>query len=136
MTAALRRLAAGAALAACVAVPWFAAGVGAPARAATWVEVGVATNGVRALVDTDTIVSRPGSVQVQQRFVLPPGGTRRIAYVDQQVVYACASGMVKTLESIEHDAAGRVLRREGADRNRPYKVLLATLPSYILDVLC
>jgi hypothetical protein len=107
-----------------------------PAGAATWVEVGVATNGVRALVDTDTIVAAAGRVTVKQRFVLPRGATGRIAYVDQHVVYGCTSGTVRTLKSTEFDSAGRVLRAEGARQNPVYRVMGGTLPRYILEVLC
>jgi hypothetical protein len=130
------RIFCGLALVACLSWPLPGLGFGAPARAATWVEVGVATNGVRALVDTDTIDRRGGSVRVSQRFTLPPGSTRRIAYVDQQVVYTCSSGVVSTIRSVEHDPAGRVLRTEGSNQNRPYKVLAGTLPHFILEVLC
>jgi hypothetical protein len=104
--------------------------------AATWVEVGVATNGVKALVDTDTIAAKSGRVEVQQRFVLPAGATGRIAYVDQRVVYSCRSETVQTLKSTEFDAAGRVLRQEGPQQNPIYKVLEGTLPRYILEALC
>jgi hypothetical protein len=108
----------------------------AQSAAATWVEVGIATNGVRALVDTDTIAAKSGGVEVQQRFVLPAGATGRIAYVDQRVVYMCRSGTVRTLKSTEFDAAGRVLRQEGPQQNPVYKVLEGTLPRYILEALC
>ena len=99
-------------------------------------EVGSASNGVRAFVDTDSIVSGAGRVQVQQRFVLPSGAAGRIAYVDQQVVYRCSTGQVQTLKSTEYDAAGRILRQEGQQQNPVYTVLHGTLPRFILDVLC
>ena len=132
----LPRFAACATIAACLALPLIGPGASAPARAATWVEVGIATDGVQALVDTDTIVRRPGSVEVRQRFVMPHSASQRIAYVDQQVVYACSRAVVKTVTSTEYDAGGRMLRRDGADRNPAYKVMPGTLPRYILDVLC
>lgn len=125
-----------AAIAGCAALPFLGLNAGIPADAGNWVEVGVATNGVRALVDTDSIMSEGGSVEVQQRFVLPPGTNGRVAYVDQQVVYRCSSGVAETLKSTEYDAAGRVLRREGTAENGAYRVLQGTLPRYILDVLC
>jgi hypothetical protein len=136
MRSPLARIFCGVAVVACLSLPLPGSGFGAPARAATWVEVGVATNGVRALVDTDTIDRRGGSVRVAQRFILPPGSTRRLAYVDQQVVYACSSGVVSTIRSVEHDPAGRVLCTEGSSQNRPYKVMAGTLPHFILEVLC
>lgn len=43
---------------------------GTPAEAANWVEVGSATNGVGALVDTDSIIASKDNVEVRQRF--PP----------------------------------------------------------------
>ena len=112
------------------------AGALAPAEAANWVEVGIATNGVRAMVDTDSIVAGTGVVEVRQRFVMPRPGTGRVAHVDQHVIYDCRAATVRPLNSREFDAAGRLLRQEGAREHPVYPVGDKTLPRYIFDVLC
>jgi hypothetical protein len=136
MNPGMRWGAAWAAIAACLTLPLMGLGSAVPAQAANWVEVGVATNGTRALVDTDSIRSHDGDVEVQQRFVLSPRTPGRLGRVDQQVIYRCSSGVVETLNSTEFDRAGRVLLRSSAVENAPFKILNETLPRYILDALC
>lgn len=112
------------------------AGSPTPAEAANWVEVGIATNGVRASVDTDSIVASENAVRVQQRFSLPPSPTSPVAYVDQHVIYDCKAATVRTLKSLEFDAAGRLLRQGGRREHPVYRIGAATLPRYIFDALC
>jgi hypothetical protein len=110
--------------------------LGIRAGASRWVEVGVSREGIRASVDSESIKSKQGGVEVQQRFVFPPATGRRTAYVDQLAIYSCSSGLVRTLASKEFDSDGRVIRSDGEEQIPPYKVQPNTIPRYIWDVLC
>lgn len=118
------------------ALPSLASRKATEAAGVSWVEVAVSTDGVRASVDHDSIEPEGGDVRVRQRFILPPAARRTTAYVDQTVVYSCASGSVRTLTSTEFDANNRVLRRETGESIDTYKVRPGTLPRYIWDVVC
>ena len=119
-----------------VAVCLFCLSTPAPAVAARWLEVGVATNGVKAYVDTQSLSSGKDWVQVRQRFVYPKPRAQAVALVDQQVVYRCSSRSVTTLKSVELDAAGRIRRRDDAKSVGPYKIAPGTLPQYVFDLVC
>jgi hypothetical protein len=119
----------------------FLAGIGLvslpdPAGAAKWIEVGIADNGVKVFVNADSIASGKSSVQVVQRFVFPKPARRRLALVEQRVVYGCANRTVTTLASTEIDAAGKIRRVEKEKAVPPYRILPGTLPEYVFDALC
>ncbi len=110
-------------------------GMSDPAAAAKWPEVGVATGGVRASVDTGSLSAGKGWVRVSQRFVFPRAHRRSLSRVDQQVVYVCATRTVKTLKSAEFGRDG--LRHTDTGKAiAPYRIEAGTLPEYIFDLLC
>lgn len=106
------------------------------ALVARWLEVGAATNGVKVLVDADSLVTGEGGVRLTQRFVFPRIGPSALSRVDQQVVYGCADRTVRTLRSVEYNRAGRVSRVDKADATPPYRVSPGTLPQYVFDLVC
>jgi hypothetical protein len=111
-------------------------GLSNPAVAANWLEVGVATDGVRAYIDTDSLSGGNGWVRVSQRFVIPRAHRRPLDRVDQQVVYVCATRTVKTLKSVEFGRGGGIKRRDSGKAIAPYRIEAGTLPQYIFDLLC
>lgn len=111
-------------------------GLSDPAVAANWLQVGVATDGVRAYVDTDSLFRGKGWVRVSQRFVFPREHRRPLGRVDQQVVYVCATQAVRTLKSVEFGRDGSIRRTDTERTIAPYRIEKDTLPRYIFDLLC
>lgn len=112
------------------------AGTAKPASAAQWVEVGSATNRVKLLVDTDSLVAEKNRVRLDQRFIFPRHGSHKLSRVDQQVVYACASQTITTLRSVEYDRGGRISRVDPAKSLPPYRISPGTLPQFVFDLVC
>jgi hypothetical protein len=112
------------------------AGLADPAFAARWLEVGIATNGVRAYVDADSVSAGEGWVRVSQRFVFPKAHPGRLGRADQEVVYVCTARLVRTLRSVEYGKEGRVRRSDDGTPIAPYRITAGTLPQYIFDLLC
>jgi hypothetical protein len=108
----------------------------APAPPAEWIEIGVATDGTRALVDAQSIQSTAGEVRVRQRFILGKpraGGTQ---FLGQDVIYQCPNKTAKTLRTLAYDANGRIERVSRHEAEPEQRILPGTLPEYIFDVLC
>jgi hypothetical protein len=113
-------------------------GTGMPcaALATRWQEAGIATDGVKVYVDTDSVSAGAGWVRVSQRFVFPRTHPGPLARVDQQVVYVCATRAVRTLRSVEFGKDGRVRRIDHDKSVAPYRITTGTLPEYVFDLLC
>lgn len=111
-------------------------GLSDPALAEKWLEVGIATDGVRAYVDTDSLSAGNGWVRVTQRFVFPRAHRRPLGRVEQQVVYVCTTRIVRTLKSVEFPRDGGVRRTDIGKAIAPYRIVAGTLPEYIFDLLC
>ncbi|MDP8913021.1 MAG: hypothetical protein M3N39_05545 [Pseudomonadota bacterium] len=107
-----------------------------PALAARWVEVGVATSGVKVYVETESFAGGAGWVRVSQRFVFPRAHAGPLGRVDQQVVYVCAARTARTLRSVEIGKDGRVRRIDEGRAIAPYRITAGTLPEYVFDLLC
>ena len=112
------------------------AGLSDPAAAERWLEVGVATDGVRAYVDTDSLSAGKGLVRVTQRFVFPRAHRRPLGRVEQQVIYVCTTRTVRTLKSVEFARDGSIRRTETGKAVAPYRIEAGTLPEYVFDLLC
>lgn len=118
------------------ALPMVAFGVRVPEPSENWVEVGVATDGTRALVDTNSIVVQHGNSRVRQRFLLSNRDGSAVSQVDQEAIYACETAEVMTLRSTELDKAGRMRRQDTAADMQPYVAEEGSLPHLIKDALC
>lgn len=108
------------------------------AAASDWIEIGVATDGTRALVDRTSIIEAGSRVALWQRFAFGRSKARSggPAAVDQLVVYDCPARTVWTLESRDVDETGKVgpLRPAGQPREDP--VPPGSLPELIYDAVC
>jgi len=111
-------------------------GSSGPDAAEKWLEVGVATDGVRAYVDTNSLSAGNGWVRVTQRFDFPRSHRRPLGRVEQQVVYVCTTRIVRTLTSVEIGRDGGIRRTDTGKAVAPYRIEAGTLPRYILDLLC
>lgn len=108
----------------------------APAPPAEWIEIGIGTDGTRALVDTQSISGTAGEVRVRQRFILGKPREGGMQWLDQDVIYLCPSRMVKILRTLAYGRDGRAERISGHAAEPERGILPGTLPEYILDVLC
>lgn len=99
-----------------------------------WVEVGVATNGVRASIDRGSVTEEGRLVVARQRFLMPEGVRSGPARVEQEVAYDCVLRTAETRHSAEYDARGALLREDGPAET--FSIRPETLPEYIFDALC
>ena len=111
-------------------------GLSYPATAQKWLEVGIATDGVRAYVDSDSLSTGNNWVRVTQRFVFPRTHRRPLGRIEQQVVYVCTTRTVRTLKSVEFARNGSIRRTDTEKTVAPYRIEAGTLPEYIFDLLC
>ena len=117
-----------------VAALYACGGCSSSRQAQDWVEVGAASDGVKVYVDTRSVAAGDGGVRLRQRFVFPKD--HALGKVDQQAFYSCDRKSVTTLESVEFNRAGRVVRADKSAAVPPYTILPGTLPEYIFDLVC
>ena len=108
----------------------------APAPPSEWIEIGVATDGTRALVDAQSIESAAGEVRVRQRFILGKPRDDGVQWLDQDVVYLCPSRTVRIMATTAYDGDGRGERIPRPEAEPERRIMAGTLPEYIFDVLC
>lgn len=106
----------------------------ASGSASGWVEVGVATNGTRALIDPRSLAGNEKAVTVDQRFTFARADSAGRTRVDQRVTYYCGPRLVRTLLSVEYRSDGTA--RRFAPAHEQYRIVPGTLPEYIFDVVC
>lgn len=100
-----------------------------------WLQIGSATDGTLAYVDTNSLAEHSGTIYVRQRFIFPKrdlGARRR---VDQIVEYHCASRTARQLRSAEFDSQEKLIH-QSTRMERPYRVPKGSLAEVILDLVC
>ena len=100
-----------------------------------WLEVGSATDGTRAFVDTSSLQEAEAVVTVRQKFILPRPAPKTLSRVDQLAAYSCRTRTVTALQSKEFDQRGLLLR-QSLQAERPTRISRGSLPEVIFDLVC
>ncbi|HEY0626934.1 MAG TPA: surface-adhesin E family protein [Allosphingosinicella sp.] len=100
-------------------------------------EIGSATNGTKAFVDTSSIRAQPdrNEVEVFQRFIMPSDGGTGLRRAEQRVVYSCREGTMKVLRDVGYGPANTLLYDERL-RTAATPVREGSLPELIREAIC
>lgn len=101
-----------------------------------WIEIGVATDGTRALVHDEPVTLAHGQVGIRQRFLRPKAEFGSATRIEQDVVYDCPGQRVLTRASVEYSEDGSIIRSERLRPPAQDPIVAGSLPELIYDALC